>query len=338
MSIGPISRRAALGGLLTAGAFPAIAPAQPAAGTPIPVTIANASGNLNATMQELMNQSRFLQEFGLQPTILSIADGAKITAGIIGGEIDITMMTGFAQVFPAVERGAGLKVLGGASLLPALALFTAKPEVRTLKDLEGRTVGSGSVGSLLHQLTVAAMLKQGVDINKVRFINIGDSASVFRAVAMGTVDAGISDNAIIDRQEELKVRLVEHGNLAVELPEYTYQGAYASDAAIARRRPALVRSLAAYAKLYRFVQRPEAKDAFMRAWNTLYPSAGDAGGLAIWGFVQRYRPFTPELVLSEERLDYMQRLNMTLKTQTRLLPFAAVADMSLAREAVAMLG
>jgi hypothetical protein len=88
----------------------------------IPATIANAAGTVNATMQELMNQMGFLQEFGIEPKILSIADGSKVAADIIGGEIDGTMMTGFSQVFPAIERGAKLKVLAGAALLPMLGL------------------------------------------------------------------------------------------------------------------------------------------------------------------------------------------------------------------------
>jgi hypothetical protein len=100
----------------------------------VPATIANAAGIVNAIMQELMNQMGFLQAFGIQPTIRSIADGSKVTADIIGGEIDCTMMTGFSQNGALVlDRSCLLLVdlggeqiaddglrLGGGSQLPVL--------------------------------------------------------------------------------------------------------------------------------------------------------------------------------------------------------------------------
>ena len=188
------TRRAIAGGMLAASMVRGTPQAAAQKSGAIPATIANAAGIVNATMQELMNQMGFLQEFGIEPKILSIADGSKVTAGIIGGEIDGTMMTGFSQVFPAIERGAKLKVLAGAALLPMRAVFTSKPDVRTLKDLEGRTVGTGSVGSLLHQLMVGLLLKHDVELSKVRFVNIGASVDVFRAIVVGTVDAGAGEN------------------------------------------------------------------------------------------------------------------------------------------------
>ena len=83
---------------------------------PIPITIANAAGNVNLIMQELMKQQGFLEKMGLAPTIMNVADGAKMMGGIINGEIDCTTMSGFGQIFPAIEKGAKLKVLAGAAL------------------------------------------------------------------------------------------------------------------------------------------------------------------------------------------------------------------------------
>jgi hypothetical protein len=56
------------------------------------------------------------------------------------------------------------------------------------------TVGTGSVGSLLHQLMVGVLLKHDVELSKVRFVNIGASVDVFRAIVVGTVDAGAGEN------------------------------------------------------------------------------------------------------------------------------------------------
>jgi hypothetical protein len=44
------------------------------------------------------------------------------------------------------------------------------------------------------------------------------------------------------------------------------------------------------------------------------------------------------LVLGPERLRYIQELNVSFKEQKSVLPFERVADMSLAAEAVKLLG
>ena len=124
--------------MLTSGAAALAGALCPFSGSaiaaPVPVAIANASGNVNLTLQELMKQQGFLQEMGLAPTITNVADGSKITGSLIGGDIDLTTMTGIGQVFPAIERGAKLKVLAGACLSPTLALYSSKPDVKTLND------------------------------------------------------------------------------------------------------------------------------------------------------------------------------------------------------------
>ena len=117
----PISRRRILtrGGTVLFGMLCPLGAMRGAfAAAPIPVAIANASGNVNLTMQELMKQQGYLQEMGLAPTITNVADGSKITGGLIGGDVDLATMAGFGQVFPAIERGAKLKILAGACPCP----------------------------------------------------------------------------------------------------------------------------------------------------------------------------------------------------------------------------
>jgi hypothetical protein len=201
-----------------------------------PLTIANASGSMNLTMAELMRQEKLLESFDLEPNILTVADGTRILGGVVSGSVDLSTMSGFGQAFPAIERGARIKILGGGALLPILGLFSAQPNIKVLKDLEGKTVGTGSIGALIYQLTANLLEKYGVDVSKVRFANIGSSADIFRAVVAGTVDAGAGDVALIDNAAAHHVHLLDHGNMSIELKEYTFQGAWTSDQKIATMR------------------------------------------------------------------------------------------------------
>lgn len=309
-----------------------------AAARPTPITIANASGGLNLTMAALMRQEKFLQSFNLDPDVLQVADGSKILGGVVGGSVDASMMAGFGQLFPAIERGAAVKILGGGALLPTLALYTGKTDVNSLKDLEGKTVGTGSVGALVYQLTVTLLKKFKVDISKVKFVNIGASSDIFRAVSAGTVDAGAGEAALIKDAPKYHVRLIPHGNMSLELTQYTFQGAWASDEKIAKERDTLVRALAAYAKLYRFVQDPKSKEAFLRASRTAFKNASEHDHELQWDYIQTYKPYAVNLALSPARLKYMQDLNVSFKIQKKVLPFDRVADMSLAADAIKLLG
>jgi ABC-type nitrate/sulfonate/bicarbonate transport system substrate-binding protein len=285
-----------------------------------------------------MRQMKFFESFGLDAEELDVGDGSKMVGAVLGGSVDATIMSGFGQIFPAIERGAGLKVLGGGALLPTLALFTGRSDIHSLKDLEGRTIGTGSIGALLHQLVVALLDKHQVDTSRIRFVNIGSSADVLRAVSAGTVDAGPAASSMIPQAAQYKVRLIPDGNMTVELPEFTFSGAWASDRKIAASRDVLVRALAAQARLYRFVQTPAAKEPFIDARRAAFPSAAPADHAAEWDFIATYKPLAVNLVLEPARLEYIQRLNVKFDVQKKVLPFAQVADMSLAADAIKLLG
>lgn len=322
-----INRRAFLIGSAACGLY--------AAGSPL--RIANAAGALNLTMATLMKNMKFFESMGLSTELLTVSDGAKILGGIVGGSVDLSLASGFGQLFPAVEHGAKLKVIGGGALVPTIAMFTGKPYINSLKDLEGRTVGTGAIGALVHQLVTVLLKKYGVDVAKVRFVNIGSSADVFKAVAMGTVDAGPAAASMVSESAHYKVRLMPHGDMSEELPEYTYQAAWTSDDQIAKNRDTLVRALAAQAKLYRFTQSPAAHEPFLKARRSVFPTAPESEHEGEWNYIQKYKPFAVNLTLTPERLRYIQELNVSFKSQKAILPFDRVADMSLAADALKLL-
>lgn len=302
------------------------------------VNIVNTSSNNSYTMQELLNRLGYLRDFGLQANTLNIADGSKLIGALLSGSSDICMLAGFSQVLPAIEKGGKLKLLAGAMLLDEHAIYSAKPDIHKVKDLEGKTVATGSPGALLHQLVIAVLLKKGVDIKKVTFVNVGSSADVFRAVVAKAVDAGPALSDVYDQQAKYGVHSLTDGELWNELPEFTYQASFVSGQALAEKRDVLVRTLAAYCKLYRYVQRPDSMDAFVKARMVALSSTDPLDGESEWKFIQQHKPYAVDLVLSEERIRYMQNLNLDLGVQQSALTFDQIADMSLAKDAVKLLG
>jgi NitT/TauT family transport system substrate-binding protein len=247
------------------------------------------------------------------------------------------MWSGFPQVLPAIERGGKLKIVAGALLVPVQGVYSSKPEIQSIKDLEGKAVGSGSPGSLLYQGMVALLRKHGVDEKKVQFVNIGSSPDVFRAVVRGTVDAGMAEVDVYDQQKQFGVHILKEGRLWDELPNFTWQAAYTTDQVIKDKRDTLVRALASLAKLYRYVSTPESWDSFNRGRTAFAGKEDPVPARTYWNFIQERQPFAVDLVLDEARINWVQELNVSLGLQKRIVPYDQVADMSIARDAIKLL-
>jgi ABC-type nitrate/sulfonate/bicarbonate transport system substrate-binding protein len=324
--------------VLHAGAAAALSLAAPRslrAAERLRVNMITTSGNTNMVLTTLLKQEGMFDELGLDVAITHVADGSKLIGSLLSGETDLCGLSGFGQVLPAIEKGAKLKVLAGATTMPLQAILTKKDAVRSIKDLEGRTVGTGSPGALTHQLVVALLRKKGIDEKKVMFVNVGSSTDVLRAVVAGVVDAGPCE---VWQQGRFGTRMLEDGRLYEDLPEYTYQASYGSDRAIAGKREPLVRTLAAYAKLFRFLGEARSREPFVKAFAAATGKDDREDATAQWQFYQDRKPFASDLVLSPERVRYMQDLNVSLGVQKSVLPYERVCDMSLAQDAIKLLG
>ena len=331
---------AGLGGLAwLAGTGPSVSSAlAQSSGTLKRVNIVNTGGNSNLVNQELLKTQGFLDAVGLEAVHVNVADGAQATQAILSGKSDICMLAGAGPVPPAIESGVKLKILAGANLLAPQAVFAKRADIKSVKDLEGKTVGTGTMGAALHQKMVQLLRDKGVDEKKVTFVNIGSTTAVFQAVVAGKVDAGPADIDVYEEQARYGVHALTDGNMWSEMPLFTNQASYSSDAVIAEKRDVIVRALAAYARLYRFLSSPQSKDAFVGLYLQRFKSATASEPLSQWSFYQKYQPFAVNLVLSEERIRSLQELNVAMGLQKNILPFSQVADMSLARDAVQMIG
>jgi NitT/TauT family transport system substrate-binding protein len=257
---------------------------------------------------------------------------------LLSGDADICMVSGFTGVLPAIAQGKPLRLVGAAMVLPALAVYSASDKIRRVEDLPGHSVGVGPLNGLLHVLVMALLRKKGIDPAQVHFVNAGSNAQVLEAVAAGKVDAGVS--GVAGMSGAGAPRILENGRLWLELPEYTYQPSYASVQALTERKEALVRCLAVYTRLYRYLSSPGSKAAYLAARLGSAPDGNGASreeGEAVWNFIQRYQPYALEPGLSRERVAWLQELNVSLGLQSRVLEFNQVADLGPARGAMRLL-
>ncbi len=328
MHIGQSTRPQFLAGLAAA-----LAGGRPASAADT-INIINTGANDSFALQALIKNRKYFDTVNVHDETQNVSDGVKLMAAIVTGASDISILTGFSQVFPAIENGAPIKLVGSALLPLSFEMFTANPDVKSIKDLEGKTVGTGAVGALVYVSAAALLKKNGVDINKVKFVNIGSSSDVFKAVAAKKVDAGPSQHEFIHLAAQYGVRAI--ASFAKDLPEFTNQGAFASDHAIASKRDLLVRTLAAYGKAYRYVNSPASKQDYIKAFRDGVGPDTDQQAIGQWSWFQEFKAYNTAIVLTPERINFLQQLNVTLGTQKAVLPLEKVADMSIARDAAAL--
>jgi ABC-type nitrate/sulfonate/bicarbonate transport system substrate-binding protein len=301
------------------------------------VRIVDAGGPHELVTIELFERLGYLERMGIKALKTYVKNGAEAAELLLAGRADVAMQVGFGPALAAIANGAPLRIVAGSNLLTVHAIYSKDPNIRSLKDLEHRTVGVGALGALTHQLIYAALRKKGVDPASVRFVSIGNSATIFRALIAGQVDAGFGETDVFENQAHYGVHVLEDAVLWRELPEFPNQASFASQAALLEKRDALVRTLAAHALLYRFLHNPDSWEAYAAAWSAALPHSDPSEGRTQWLFYQRYQPFAANLLLPPAQLKYMQELNVTMKLQPRIVAAQAVADMSLAQDALRLI-
>lgn len=311
---------AAAGATLTAHVAGFAAHARPARHS---IRVASNQGIENAALQQLLADRSYARRFALD---VQMAEARTISAPmemLQAGTADICMISAFAGLLPAIEQGSAVRLIGAAMLLPALALYTADPAITQVRHVAGRKIGIGGLNGLLHILTLALLGKRNIDRSAVTFINCGSNAQVLEAVSAGKVDAGLSG---IAGNANPSVHMVTDGRLWRELPEYTYQPAYASCRALRDKPEAVARCMAAYTSVFRFISGPNSRKAYIDARQKAGGEASSVEGDTIWKFIRAEQPYALHPGISPSRIDYLQRLNLSVGTQKTMMSLDKVAD------------
>jgi NitT/TauT family transport system substrate-binding protein len=120
--------------------------------------------------------------------------GAAIIPAVLNGDLQIGF-TNVVSFMLAVSRGlplrnvvAGSQAIGEGGLSTSAVLVAGASPIRTLKDLEGKTIAVNALNNIGDITIKAVMDKSGADSSKVKFVEIG-FPEMPSALAQGRVDA-----------------------------------------------------------------------------------------------------------------------------------------------------
>lgn len=119
-----------------------------------------------------------------------ITSGPDQTQALAAGEIDFLHALGGTSAIIAASNGVDLKIINTYSRSPkGFMIITNNDEIKTAKDLVGKKI-AGPKGTILHQVLVSALDKEGKTIDDVEFLNMGIPEAT-AALSDGSVDAAL---------------------------------------------------------------------------------------------------------------------------------------------------
>ncbi len=126
---------------------------------------------------------------GLDVEIVNLRGSPAVMGALVGGALDYGAST-FDDVLVAANRGLLVTRFLSTAKLPLFALAVAPGkanEIKTVADLEGRTVGVVAPGSAMEGWLRTIMKKAGADGSKVHFASLGPN--ILEPLRQGQVDA-----------------------------------------------------------------------------------------------------------------------------------------------------
>lgn len=210
---------------------------------------------------------------GLEVEITWTRGGAETLQAVITDSADLAVANGILGVIGAASKGAPVKIVS-AQMTGAPDLFwyvRADSPVKSMKDMNGRTMGYSRPGSSTN--LIAAALAEHFNV-KPKLVSTGGVPDTRTQVMSGQIDAGWSAPPFnLDLVNEGKVRIVARGTDIPQLNEQTVRVNVASVKFLTERRDVARRFMKAYDDSVEWVYaHPDKAAAFYAGFAKVTPA------------------------------------------------------------------
>ena len=194
------------------------APAKPAAANPKSISLTYVKAPLNVPSIVEKKLGLLEKEFAKDKIAVQypeITVGSKQTEAMAAGSLDFAHALGGTSAILAAANGVDLKIIAIYSRAPkAFVVLTKGDKIQKVSDLKGKKV-AGPKGTILHQLILAALAKEGLKPDDIQFVSM-DLPSSAAALMNGSVDAALSAGPDAIRAEKAGARVLTTGEGLVE--------------------------------------------------------------------------------------------------------------------------
>src|SRR5712691_9016296 len=212
-----------------------------------------APNNWDSGVPEVGRRAGIFGKHGLKLELLYTNSGGETLQAVISGSVDLGIGAGTGGVLGAFAKGAPVRILL-AGTTGASDLYWYVPAGSPLKsfgELAGKTVAYSTNGASTH-ITLLALIKH---FNvAARPVATGASALTLTQAMSGQVDVGWASPPFgLDALDEGRIRIIARGSDAPSTRDQTVRVHIANANALAQRREAFNRFVAAYRETYEWL-------------------------------------------------------------------------------------
>ncbi|MBB5325609.1 NitT/TauT family transport system substrate-binding protein [Anoxybacillus tepidamans] len=136
----------------------------------------------------LASEGGFYKKHGLDVKMQMFNSGTDLIKAIVGGQLDAGVL-GFTNALTWLDKGADIKIVGGAQMGYHSMLVRKDSGIESLADLKGKSVASQQQGSTADiVLNGVVWKKAGITKNDVQMQYVSPSVAI-QSLAAGKVDA-----------------------------------------------------------------------------------------------------------------------------------------------------
>lgn len=147
-------------------------------------------------------RSGIFRKYGLDVAITPIASGAAAAAAIIGGSADVAF-TNIVTLIAANVKDVPMQMIAPGAIsesdrtVSAIVVSKDSP-IQTARDLDGKTIGSVSLGDILSTATLAWIDRNGGDSRAVKVIEVPLAADM-QALDDGRISAAVMNEPFVSQ-------------------------------------------------------------------------------------------------------------------------------------------
>jgi NitT/TauT family transport system substrate-binding protein len=263
----------------------------------------------------------FYREEGLDIDKVQMQPAVAVKA-LMSGDIDYLLAWGSAV--RAAVTGIPIKAVAGMASRP-LHVLMVRPEIKTAKDLRGKTIGVDSVAGTVDYLSRLAVRHFGMEPERdVTIIVTGESPTRLAALRSGSIDATPIDVAFaVKAEEEGFKRLLYLGDI-IEMP---LSGITVMDKTLQTQREQVKRVIRGTLRGTRFMKQNRAETVTMLSdYLRITPAQ------AAKAFDTSINSFTDDGIISDSGVNVDVQLTKERLKITKDVPLSQLVDWSLVKE------
>jgi ABC-type nitrate/sulfonate/bicarbonate transport system substrate-binding protein len=132
----------------------------------------------------------FLAAEGIDMDVTFASSGSAVLQALTGGSISVAISVGLAEPMQAIDKGAPLAIVRIIGKTAPYVLI-AKPSVRSIVDLKGKTISIGSPSDITNVYFARMMEAVGLKPGDYETISAGVASARLAALEAGVADAAM---------------------------------------------------------------------------------------------------------------------------------------------------